>query len=151
MRTRNIIFVYGTLKRNQLRSHLWPHPPVDIRPAVIRASLFDLGPYPAIGPGEDYVLGEAWELLEEHMPSTIELLDRVEGYDALGVDNEYLRIRVKLLYEDGSTGEADAYQFAAKDQLVRFRRMIPNMKFRDLLAASWPDLHSRVPHTFEEE
>ena len=145
------IFVYGTLKRNQLRGQLWPHPPVEIRPAVIRASLYDLGPYPAIGPGDDYVFGEAWRLLEAHMQPTLEVLDQIEGYDALIKNNEYLRVLAEIIYEDGSVGEAHTYQFAAKDRLVRFRRMVPNFLFRDLLTAKWPDPLSHVPRSFEEE
>jgi gamma-glutamylcyclotransferase (GGCT)/AIG2-like uncharacterized protein YtfP len=151
MNKTDTVFVYGTLKSNQLRSRLWPHPPLEIRPAVIRASLYDLGPYPAIGPGEDYVLGEAWKLLEEHVLPTLEILDQVEGYHALGEDNEYLRIRAELIYEDGSVGEAFTYQFAAKDRLAHFRRIVPDTYFRDLLSAAWPDRQSRVPRSFEEE
>ena len=44
------VFVYGTLKRHGARHHLWPYPPVRIVSARIRGTLYDMGPYPALGP-----------------------------------------------------------------------------------------------------
>lgn len=43
----NAFFVYGTLKQKQLRGGMWPRKPASIAPGVVRARLFDMGPYPA--------------------------------------------------------------------------------------------------------
>jgi gamma-glutamylcyclotransferase (GGCT)/AIG2-like uncharacterized protein YtfP len=64
------LFVYGTLKRGESREKKWPFPPVKVLPATTRAALYDLGPYPAIGPGDDTIVGELWFLREEDVAET---------------------------------------------------------------------------------
>jgi gamma-glutamylcyclotransferase (GGCT)/AIG2-like uncharacterized protein YtfP len=147
----NTVFVYGTLKQHQLRGKMWPHSPITIRPAVLQAALYDLGPYPAIGPGEDWVLGEAWTLHNEHLQETIDVLDQIEGYQALGKNNEYTRILVEIVFDDGSLGRAHTYQFAGTDRLDQFRRIEPARPFCGRLSAAWPDPKSRVPQSIAEE
>ncbi len=147
----NTVFVYGTLKQHQLRGKMWPHPPITIRPAVLQASLYDLGPYPAIGPGKEWVLGEAWTLRQESLQETLDVLDQIEGYQALGKNNEYTRILVEIVFEDGSLGSAYTYQFAGLDRIGQFRRIEPAHPFCGRLAAAWPDPKSRVPRSIAEE
>ena len=49
------VFVYGTLQRGEALSHLWPHAPVAVVPAIVPGRLHDLGPYPALVAGADLV------------------------------------------------------------------------------------------------
>ncbi len=145
------IFVYGTLKQGCLRSGVWPRTPVSIRPALIRASLYDVGPYPAIGEGDDWVLGEVWTLLESDLPITLEVLDEVEGYAALGSDNEYLRVIVEAEFADGSKAIVFTYRFADLTRLTTLRRIEAHQEFAGKKCASWPDANARVPRTLAEE
>lgn len=74
------VFVYGTLKRGQIREQAWPHLPTSIVAAKVRGQLFDLGEFPALMPGDDWVAGEIWTLHSDHMQATLEILDEIEGY-----------------------------------------------------------------------
>ena len=56
------IFVYGTLKRGEVRETSWPRQPVSIEWGTLAGRLHDLGPYPALVEGEDKVLGELWQV-----------------------------------------------------------------------------------------
>lgn len=145
------IFVYGTLKRGHLRAAVWPRPPLAIRPATIRAALYDVGPYPAIGEGEDRVLGEVWTVAADDLQETLDVLDRVEGYVALGVDNEYNRIATQAEFEDGTFADVFTYRFADEARLKQLRRIAPHIEFAGRHCAGWPDASSRVPKSFEEE
>ncbi len=80
------LFVYGTLKRGECRQERWPRPPVEVRAATLRAALYDLGPYPAIGTGEDLVAGELWFIAAEQMDETLRVLDEIEGFGQGGTD-----------------------------------------------------------------
>ncbi|MFY7968834.1 MAG: gamma-glutamylcyclotransferase family protein [Pirellulaceae bacterium] len=72
-------FVYGTLQRGHLRQSAWPLPPDRIEPAMVRAVLYDLGPFPALLEGDDWVAGELWHYQPNHLPRVAQALDRVEG------------------------------------------------------------------------
>lgn len=153
------VFVYGTLKRGGLREGCWPIAPRRVTPGWIVASLYDVGPYPAIGPGPDCVLGELWWLEPDDLPRTLEVLDAVEGYSALGRDNEYSRLETCVTWFDAnrqapgeSCGQAQAYvyQLARLDRLASLRRIHPWLPVDDRLCAAWPDPKARVPRTFEE-
>ena len=76
----NRVFVYGTLKSGQIRESMWPHSPIEILPMKTRGRLYDLGPYPAMTTGDDWVLGEVWRFDFDQMPATLETLDAIEGY-----------------------------------------------------------------------
>ncbi len=76
----NSIFVYGTLKRGECREHAWPRRPSKVIPARIRAELYDLGAYPAIVHGDDWVLGERWEFEPQDLLPTLKLLDEIEDF-----------------------------------------------------------------------
>ena len=120
------VFVYGTLKRNEERGDRWPRQPRRIVPARIRATLYDLGPYPAIVPGADWVVGERWELAINDMPATLRLLDTIEGYRQDGPDGDlYLRKVIPChdlvsspIAEDQAARDAAANDQAANDQAV---------------------------------
>ena len=74
------VFVYGTLKRGESREQAWPLTPQRVSRARIKAQLYDLGRYPAIVRGDDWVLGECWEFLPRDITATLDVLDQIEGY-----------------------------------------------------------------------
>ena len=147
-------FVYGTLKFGQLRGGLWPCKPQSIEPAVVLAKLFDLGSYPAITPGTDWVFGELWKFRLEDMARTIIVLDQIEGYQELAKGNEYDR-RVVDAEHQNSTGfrsqKAFAY-FVADLKVLSFAKPIPPfLTAFDRWVAAWPAPSSKVPKSFSEE
>jgi gamma-glutamylcyclotransferase (GGCT)/AIG2-like uncharacterized protein YtfP len=148
-------FVYGTLKRNHLRSGLWPKKPVCVYPATVAGDLFDLGPYPAACDGNGTILGEVWEIHPGDMRETCTVLDRIEGYDPSGNSNEYIRVAVHATIVDES-GQSIAiaawmYHAAAPERLKLARKISATQHFYGRFVASWPDSLSRVPSSFAEE
>jgi gamma-glutamylcyclotransferase (GGCT)/AIG2-like uncharacterized protein YtfP len=119
------LFVYGTLKRGESREGKWPYSPVKVVSATTRAALYDLGPYPAMGPGEDVVLGELWFLREEHVAETLRQFDAIEGYQQGGPDL-YTRQVIECSDADGQTHRAYAYFYANPHWLLSGRRMTAN-------------------------
>ena len=69
----NSIFVYGTLKRGQLRESLWPCKPLMVQDAWTLGSLWDLGNYPGLESGHDPILGEIWILNHHDMEPTFKI------------------------------------------------------------------------------
>jgi gamma-glutamylcyclotransferase (GGCT)/AIG2-like uncharacterized protein YtfP len=120
------IFVYGTLKRGGVRQRCWPHSPVRIDEATIRAALYDLGPYPAIGRGDDLVAGEVWEIEAAHLEETLEALDVVEGFRQSD-DNLYVRRLVQCQLANGRQITAWTYYFGDEAKLTSSLRI-----------AAWP-------------
>ncbi len=74
------VFVYGTLKRGELRERCWPCKPLVIEWATLRGELRDLGEYPALIAGNDTILGELWILKPEDVSKTLAVLDEIEWY-----------------------------------------------------------------------
>ena len=70
------VFVYGTLRGGDVRSHHLDGAEYLGTHAVEGYRLFDLGPYPAVVPGEGRVVGEVYELATA---THLQLLDEVEG------------------------------------------------------------------------
>ncbi len=147
-------FVYGTLKKSQLRGGLWPRKPSQIRSAIVQADLFDLGPYPAAVPGSGWILGEIWHFEPGDMQATIQTLDQIEGYDPRDSDNEYVREIVVAEWVDGDEAtkcNAFAYLNAQAKRLETARQIKPILKVFGRTAAAWPDASARVPASFSEE
>jgi len=119
------IFVYGTLKRGEVREKNWPHRPVKVREATLTAALYDLGPYPAIGKGDDVVAGELWFVREEHMDATLAALDQIECYGQDDVDL-YVRKIVECRDAGGDTHRAHTYFYANEAALPASRRVKPD-------------------------
>jgi gamma-glutamylcyclotransferase (GGCT)/AIG2-like uncharacterized protein YtfP len=92
------IFVYGTLKRGEVRERCWPRKPLDVVPAVTQGALYDLGRYPALVVGDDDVSGEVWRLANEDVAVTLEALDEIEGWNGQEND-EYRRAAVPCQWE----------------------------------------------------
>jgi gamma-glutamylcyclotransferase (GGCT)/AIG2-like uncharacterized protein YtfP len=147
----NSVFVYGTLKQGRLRSSAWPRRPLSIREGMIQADLHDLGPYPAIVEGTDFVLGEVWLLAEKDMSETLRVLDEFENYSPGASDNQYLRQIVEVELPDGEQVSAFVYFAAKADQVRRKRKILPSVPFGSHRAACWPDEHASVPGSFAEE
>ena len=116
------LFVYGTLKRGEAREGKWPFLPLKVSPATTRAALYDLGPYPALGPGSDVVAGELWFLAEEHVAETLRQFDAIEGYQQGGPDL-YVRRVIECCDEEGQTHQAYAYFYANPHWLLGGRRI----------------------------
>jgi gamma-glutamylcyclotransferase (GGCT)/AIG2-like uncharacterized protein YtfP len=113
------IFVYGTLKREQCRERCWPRPPLRVEAAVARGRLHDLGPYPAMVPGGDFIRGELWHLRPEDVPETLQRLDEIEGC-VEGTGDQYIRVVIDCEDENGGIHRAYAYQFARCDKMESF-------------------------------
>jgi len=145
------IFVYGTLKQFQLRAPIWPRKPTSIQPAVIRAALYDTGPFPAILVGDDWVLGELWTLAINDMPTTLDVLDEVEGFSPNRDDNLYVRIVKDATLEDGTVIRTFTYQYASNEQGSSMRRIEPFASFAGYNCAAWPDRFSQVPKNLADE
>lgn len=106
----NAFFVYGTLKSGNSRAKAWPHPPSSIQIGYTQAKLFDLGPYPALAEGEDWVQGELWQFDPQLVPETTRALDEVEGYYQ-SPDDLYDRRIIQVVLENGETFSAYCYFF----------------------------------------
>lgn len=162
------VFVYGTLKHDQLRGGMWPRQPRSIQQGIVRANLYDLGPYPAITEGLDWVLGEVWCFEAGDMKTTLNALDDIECYRPGDPSSEYQRkvIRATLvgrldadLSDDSieqSSSEAlhiDCFTYVMGHVHVvsRYRRIHPCVLRNNLTAAQWPDQHSRVPKSVQDE
>ncbi len=118
------IFVYGTLKRREEREKMWPHAPVDVRAATVRAALYDLGSYPAITQGDDLVVGELWFVRDDHLAATLDALDKIEGYNQGGEDL-YVR-RIVECESNESEVRAYTYFYADETAILSARRVIPD-------------------------
>lgn len=122
------VFVYGTLQRGECREGCWPFPPQRVERARIRAQLFDLGEYPAMTAGDDWVLGECWQLASDEMARTLSVLDEIEGYTD-SPDDLFRRQVVDCVLlgaEVEMEGLAYAYFFAQPDHLSQIgRRILP--------------------------
>jgi gamma-glutamylcyclotransferase (GGCT)/AIG2-like uncharacterized protein YtfP len=125
------VFVYGTLKRGQLRETKWPREPRAIEDALVRGQLYDLGPYPALAPpalgsAGDRIAGEVWSFHRADVAEVLRVLDQIEGYDQPGEANLYERSEVRYELSDGRSGKAFTYFYAAgHDRLTARHRIAP--------------------------
>jgi gamma-glutamylcyclotransferase (GGCT)/AIG2-like uncharacterized protein YtfP len=119
------IFVYGTLRRGQVRARRWPRPPVRIEWATVVGRLYDLGPYPALVPGSDLVLGELWWIASADLEETLGVLDEIECYGNEDVDL-YVRRWIDSVTFEGAPVRAQVYLFAHPEQLLNYPLVPPN-------------------------
>jgi gamma-glutamylcyclotransferase (GGCT)/AIG2-like uncharacterized protein YtfP len=111
----DLVFFYGTLMsgfERPGRSRIDPQLTAQGR-GWIRASLFDLGIYPAAIPSDD---GKVWG--EVHRMADIDAvlgeLDVIEGYRPAQPDASlYTRVETVVTFEDGRTAPAWAYFYNA--------------------------------------
>lgn len=118
------IFVYGTLQRGECRAEQWPCPPRRVEPARLRGQLYDLGPYPALIEGDDWVAGEHWQLDVNDVEPTLRVLDAIEGYRQGGCDL-YVRRVVTCWNDRDQSIQAYTYHYANAEQLKRIARRVP--------------------------
>lgn len=111
------IFVYGTLKRGQVREGMWPRKPLRVEGATTLGTLYDLGPYPALVSGEDVVEGELWIVAPADLVETLRVLDKIEEVrpDGQGL---YERRIITCRSEAGEMHRAYAYYYARLDDLA---------------------------------
>jgi gamma-glutamylcyclotransferase (GGCT)/AIG2-like uncharacterized protein YtfP len=117
------VFVYGTLKRGQVREKFWPRRPLRIEPATVRGLLSDLGPYPALVEGDNLVAGELWQFAAQDMPATLAALDEVEGCQG-NSDDLYRRVVVQCRTAAGDVA-AWSYFYGRGDEIARARPIPP--------------------------
>ena len=134
------VFVYGTLKRGQVRERCWPRQPVSVEPATVRGALYDLGPYPALVEEEDTIAGELWTLADEDMEATLTALDRVEGIAGRD-DDLYRRVIVPCQTAAGIVS-AWTYQLADTSKLRNAHRIAPDAHG----LCAWPSSSSSLPN-----
>ena len=108
------IFVYGTLKRGKCRAGCWPCTPRLVEPASTLATLYDLGPYPALLAGSDRVLGEIWTFAAIDVAETLRVLDQIECFGQDDVDL-YIRMVVPCNREVETGGSTPAYCYFLAD------------------------------------
>ena len=118
-------FVYGTLRRGECRESCWPCDPLAVQIAYVRGALFDLGPYPGMIPGDDWIEGEIWSFGSEDVGTVTFVLDEIEDYNQPGQDNMYERHSVPWHREiDGpAIGLAQTYHYVMLNDLARLSPM----------------------------
>lgn len=100
-------FVYGTLKRGEVRQSCWPTRPLAVLRGRTRGSLWQVADYPGLLlEGEDQVLGELWLFKAKQEPRILEVIDQVEGYPSL-----YSRQTVECETLDGQPISATVYVY----------------------------------------
>lgn len=119
------IFVYGTLKRGQCRESAWPRPPVLVQPARVSGELYDLGAYPAMLSGSDWVVGEVWSFEYEDVEPTLRVLDEIEDYRRQP-DDLYRRVEIACWLGSGAQLRALTYIYAQPQHLSKQLRVTPD-------------------------
>ncbi len=83
------------------------------------------------------------------MQETLEVLDQIEGYQALGKSNEYTRILVEIIFDDGSLGSAYTINLQAWIELVSSGGL--NLRFLSAVVCRLPGRpKSRVPEVLRK-
>jgi gamma-glutamylcyclotransferase (GGCT)/AIG2-like uncharacterized protein YtfP len=109
------VFFYGTLMsgferpgRSRIDSKLTP-----VGRGWIKATLFDLGIYPAAIPASDeHVLGEVHRMSD--VDGVLAALDEIEGYRPAQPDASlYTRVETPVTFDDGRVEQAWAYFYNA--------------------------------------
>jgi len=120
-------FVYGTLKTGECRESVFSSycksGDYTVKPARIRAELYDLGYYPAILEGNNIVRGEMVTIEDpEDYKVLLDRIDAIEGYSEHSDHNLYNRKKVTV-FSDGEEHEAWAYFYANSNRLTEADRM----------------------------
>lgn len=103
-------FVYGMLKRGQANHHLIEVAVRDVIPATVAGRLYDLGPFPALGPGADRVRGELLLIDPIVLAYTLTVLDELEGYQPSDPQGSiYVRRVVTAVTDEGAEIAANVY------------------------------------------
>ncbi|WP_248925847.1 gamma-glutamylcyclotransferase family protein [Paenibacillus hamazuiensis] len=89
------LFVYGTLLKGEANHHIVAPYLIAVEPGVVRGTLYNVGPYPALMLSESHadgvIVGEWMTVSEAGLPA----LDQLENFYAPGDPrNEYERMRI---------------------------------------------------------
>ncbi len=110
MKNRHPLFVYGTLRRGQPNYTVLRGFTVREEAAQIDSmSLFSLGTYPIMVPGDDTVLGELLTLNPRLYGQLLSTLDELEGVDHAGEDSRFRRVLRAVQTAAGQTVSAWLY------------------------------------------
>ena len=107
--------------------------------ATTAGRIFDLGQYPGfVAGGEERVRGELYQLEEEQMTTTLDMLDAYEGVTGEAED-EYRRITIDVRVDDGGEFRAQTYEtirppagfepIARGDYLAFYRQNAAHQRF----------------------
>jgi gamma-glutamylcyclotransferase (GGCT)/AIG2-like uncharacterized protein YtfP len=130
-------FVYGTLKRGECREKCWPRPPLQVESAWVRGELYDTGPYPALRPGNDPVLGEVWSYPAHDLAIVTRVLDEIEEYCEGRIGNLYTRETIECQTFDGRQFIAQTYVYAQTIDRPTFQRRLPTVDVGGQRFAYW--------------
>lgn len=106
-----IIFVYGTLRKNQIRHKLIEHCKFIGHGTVSGFVLLDLGAYPGAVTGDGTIYGELYEVED----AVIEWLDLVEGIG----QGLFRRIQVEVQTENYKKVNAFMYVYSSNTSSAR--------------------------------
>ncbi|MEM6688204.1 MAG: gamma-glutamylcyclotransferase family protein [Planctomycetota bacterium] len=122
------VFVYGTLKRGQVRQACWPIRPIEIAEAWTRGALYNGPSYPAMRHGGDRVRGEGWCFDLQDRRLVLKVLDEIEGTYSDDRPNLYDRVLrgIHLLGESERSVEASLYLYATDPSADGFSRVQPD-------------------------
>lgn len=97
------LFVYGTL-RNGLGNynHYLRDRTADEIPGIIKATMFDIGAFPAVVCGEGTVQGELMYIKLTDYVDTMRNCDRLEGYHPDADSNMYVRQNIEVQTSEGT-------------------------------------------------
>lgn len=118
-------FAYGTLKRGEVRAQTWPFEPTSVQIAFTRGKLFDLGPYPALDIGNDWIQGELWTFQPAEISKTLQVIDDVEGYEQSPAHDLYDRRVIDAVLKNGELVTAFCYFFLRWKQTPRAKYIEP--------------------------
>lgn len=132
------VFVYGTLKQGGSREKAWPHLPQSIRIGYVRGILLDLGSYPGLLVGDDWIRGELYTLLPEQIVETLQVLDQIEDFDPQQENNLYVREIIPVFDRPDGTLIEEAYAyFLSRPSLKTRGQPIPFQLGEDGIYAEW--------------
>lgn len=120
---KHMVFVYGTLRKQECNHHLLKDAACVARQCWTEGELYDsnLG-YPFLVPASDSrVYGEAYQVDDLQL----EKLDRLEGYIGPGENNYYDRIE-QLVRTDTESFQALVYVLPVRKQLQNMKRIENN-------------------------
>ncbi len=108
-----------------------------MEPAWVFGELYDTGPYPALRPGGDAILGEVWSYTTADFSAVVHVLDEIEDYRVGRIENLYLRELITCKTLGGRTLNAHTYIYSQLKDLPTFKRILPFSQANGMIFASW--------------
>jgi gamma-glutamylcyclotransferase (GGCT)/AIG2-like uncharacterized protein YtfP len=124
----HLVFVYGTLRKNEVNSHFLHHAECIEENCTLEGQLYDTGHgYPALfqEKGDIPVNGEIYKVTTEQLKR----LDQLEGYEEGGQNNLYERLIGKVSTQHG---ERNCIVYVMHKKVKHYKRIIENdwVKYR---------------------